>query len=65
MANETRFPELYDLVAVTHKQVEYYGYVYDIEYDFRNPRIAVQFFPGDYTWFDLGEVTLVEYPEKK
>lgn len=66
MANE-RFPEMHDLVAVMHpkERVDFYGYVYDIDYDLRNPRVAVEFWPGEHTWFDMGEVTLMEYPEKK
>jgi hypothetical protein len=60
-----RFPEIVDLVAVTNKHVEYYGYIDDIDYDFRNPRFLVEFFPGQSLWFGLDEITLMEYPEKK
>lgn len=60
-----RFPEYCDLVSVTEDNVEYYGYIDDIDYDFRDPRFSVEFYPGTRLWFGLNEITLVEYPEKK
>jgi hypothetical protein len=52
----SRFPELYDLVAVTKDHTEYFGYVSDIDYDLRAPRIQVEFFYRTSVWFDLSEV---------
>lgn len=60
-----RFPEYCDLVSVTEKQVEYYGYIDGIDYDFRNPRFCVEFFPGHRLWFGLDEIKLMEYPVEK
>lgn len=62
---EKRFPEVYDLVAITIKQVDYYGYVDNIDYDMRDPRIKVEFYPGHASWFRFDECRLVEYPEDK
>lgn len=54
----TRVPEVHDLVSVTDKHVEYYGYVDDIDFDVRCPQICVEFYPGCRHWFDWNEVTL-------
>jgi hypothetical protein len=60
---EARFPEESDLVSVTVKGVEYYGYVDKVEYDLRCPGVYVEFFPGRPLWFDLSDVTIVEHPK--
>ncbi len=59
----TRFPEPQDLVSVTERHVEYFGYVDAMDYDLRAPRVNVEFFPGCRRWFDLSEVRLVKFPE--
>lgn len=58
-------PEIHDLVSVTHKGCDYYGYIYDIDWDMRSPAIKVEFWPGESSWFEFSEVTLVEFPEKR
>lgn len=58
-----KFPEICDLVAVTFKNVDYYGYVDEIDFDLRHPRILVEFFPGQGKWFDFSEIRYVEYPK--
>ncbi len=60
-----RFPEEADLVSVTVKSVEYYGYVDAVDHDMRCPRVRVEFFPGNASWFDFGEVTMVAFPAKQ
>lgn len=62
MSGAKRFPEEHDLVQVTLKGVEYYGYVDKVDYDLRCPGVYVEFFPGSRSWFDLGDVTMVHYP---
>lgn len=59
-----KYPEECDLVAVTIKHVDYYGYVDAIDKDWQCFRIRVEFFPGDSRWFDLSECRLVEYPKE-
>lgn len=62
-----RFPEYCDFVAVTNKkeQVEFYGYVIDVDYDLRHPSVKVEFWPGCSSWFDFADIKFVEYPEQK
>lgn len=59
---EKRWPQEFDFVAVTVKQVDYYGYIDQIEYDMRNPRVKVEFYPGFIMWFDMEEIRFVEFP---
>ena len=61
-----RFPEYCDLVAVINRkeQVEYYGYVIDIDYDMRHPAIKVEFWQGCSQWFDFADIKMVKYPEE-
>lgn len=63
--SQKRFPELYDLVSVSAKSVEYYGYIDDIEYDLRCPRVCIEFYPGNSQWFDMSEVKMMNYPTAK
>ena len=58
-------PKMHDLVAITIKQVEYYGYVDDIDYDVRSLMACIEFAPSHREWFDLSEIKRVEYPEEK
>ncbi len=62
--NQKRFPEPSDLVSVVSDRVEYFGYVDDMDYDLRDPRVCVEFFPGQRKWFDLSEVRLVALPQE-
>lgn len=64
MGTPSRFPEPHDLVSVTERQVEYFGYVDAVDYDLRCPRVQVEFLPGICRWFDLSEVTRVKFPER-
>ena len=59
------FPEIHDLASITIKQIEYYGYVDEIDFDMRDPRICLEFHPGCRVWYDFAEVRLVNYPEYK
>jgi hypothetical protein len=59
------WPEVHDLVAVTIKQVDYYGYVEHINYDVRDLYILVEFYPGCSRQFEPAEVRLVKFPEEK
>lgn len=61
MKKPERWPQLDDFVAVTDDNVDYYGYVVDI--DFKLNRIKVEFFPYVSYWFGLDEVRFVSYPE--
>lgn len=63
MSETKRFPEEQDLVSVTIKGVEYYGYVDKVDYDLRCPGVRVEFFPSNVRWFDMGDVTMVRYPQ--
>lgn len=63
MSGAKRFPEETDLVSVTIKGVEYYGYVDKVDYDLRSPGVRVEFLPGTASWFDMGEVMMVRYPQ--
>lgn len=63
--DKPRFPEECDLVAVTEKQVDYYGYVTEIDFDMRDPRIRVEFYPGEELWFDFAQVRLVTTPAER
>lgn len=60
-----RFPEVSDFIGVTYKNVEYFGYVYDVDYDFRHPKWLVEFWPGESSWFDLDQLTVYDFPIKK
>jgi len=60
---EVRFPEYCDLVAVTIKGMEYYGYVDAVDYDMRHPRIKVEFYPGCSSWFDFPDIKRMKYPD--
>lgn len=62
MSVPARFPEPHDLVSVTEGHIEYFGYVDDVDHDFRAPRVNVEFYPGNRRWFDLSEVRLVAFP---
>jgi hypothetical protein len=62
---EPRPLEEHDLVAVTVKQVEYYGYITSIDWDVRYLSVRVEFFPGEESTFDMSEVKRVTYPEPK
>ena len=59
-----RFPEVDDFVMVTLKGVSYYGYIYRIDYDLKNPSVQVEFYPGHSIWFDMSEIVLVKHPEE-
>jgi hypothetical protein len=65
MSEAKRWPEECDLMAVTIKQVEYYGYVDAIDFDIRQPMLKIEFAPGHSQWFDMSECKFVEYPEEK
>ena len=60
-----RPPEEFDLVAVTIKHVDYYGYISEIDWDMRQPRICVEFYPGNESWFDFNECRIMDYPMEK
>lgn len=59
----SRFPEPHDLVSVTERQVEYFGYVDAIDYDLRDPRVSIEFFPGYRQWFSINEIRFAEFPK--
>lgn len=63
MSAPKRFPEVNDFVAVTERQVEYYGFIDAIDYDLRGPRVCVEFFADHRRWFDLTEIKLMQFPE--
>ena len=58
-------PKVDDFVAVTIKHVEWYGYVVDADYDIRSLRVLVEFHPYVEHWFDMKDVTVMEFPVKK
>lgn len=58
-----RFPEMHDLVSITEKSVEYYGYIDDIDFDVRNLSVCIEFFPGSRKWFDMKDIKFVKFPE--
>lgn len=60
-----KVPEVCDLVSITHKGVEYYGYIDDISFDMRDPGVKVEFFPGCSNWYGFDEIKHVEYPKDK
>lgn len=62
MVDMKKWPEVCDFVSVEVKGVLYYGYVDDIDFDLRDPRICVEFYPGCRNWFSFGEFELCNYP---
>lgn len=59
-----RFPEIHDLVAVTVGCLDYFGYVSDIDYDMRDPRLKVEFEPNSNgKWFVFADCRLVDFPK--
>lgn len=52
-----------DLVAVTIDQVDYYGYIEQINWDSRDLSVSVQFHPKHKAiWFDMHEARKVNFP---
>lgn len=60
-----KIPEEHDLVSVTVKHVEYYGYISKIDWDMRCPSIIVEFFPGYEIEFDFNDVKFMDFPKEK
>ena len=60
---KNRFPEMHDLVRVRVKGVDYFGYVDDIDFDMRNPRVCVEFYQYTRLWVDMSEIHFIKFPE--